>query len=187
MAETAAQPALITADELAAMGDVGRCELIDGRVVTMAPTNDEGHGGIEVNFSTALHTFVRPRRLGHVRGGETGIVTRRNPDRVRGADAAYISNERYARRTQGRAFLDVPPEIVVEVLSPDDRAVDVNEKLREYLAMGVSIVWVADPKARAVLAYRSMTDVAELHEGDVLTAPDVLPGFELPVASVFDI
>jgi Uma2 family endonuclease len=82
--------------------------------------------------------------------------------------------------------LDVAPELVVEVLSPDDRAVEVNQKLREYFAIGVRQVWVADPEACSVSAYRSPTDVSEFRETDRLSRGDVLPGFEVAVAALFE-
>lgn len=149
------------------------------------PLRDDEHGSVEVKITTALENFVSPRKLGKVKGGEVGIVTRRNPDRVRGADALYISNEQYVKRTEGLAYLDVAPEIVVEVLSPEDRALDVNEKVREFLAMGAKQVWLADPRARAVLVC-TITSIRQRREGEMLTAPDILPGFEVPVARLFE-
>ena len=88
---------LITGKELAAMNDIGPCELLKGRIVPMSPTGDE-HGAIEINIGAELLTFVRSHKLGKVRVGEVGIYTHRNPDTVRGADVLFISNERYARK-----------------------------------------------------------------------------------------
>jgi len=167
------------------MGDVGRCELIDGRIVRMSPTSYR-HGDIEARIAEALAAFVRPRKLGRVLTGEVGLYTRRNPDRVRGADDVFISNGTYARRSAGLAYLDVAPELVVEVLSPDDRAVHIDQKLREYFALGVRLVWLADPEARAVSVHRTLTDVREFRETDRLPGDDVLPGFEVEVASFFE-
>jgi Uma2 family endonuclease len=185
---TASVPAddrIITGEELARMGDLGRCELVDGRIVRMSPTGYR-HGDIEARIAEALGTFVRPRKLGRVLTGEVGLYTRRNPDRVRGADVLFITNATYERRTPGMAYLDVAPELVVEVLSPDDRAVEVNQKLREYFAIGVRQVWVADPEACSVSAYRSPTDVSEFRETDRLSGGDVLPGFDVAVFALFE-
>jgi Uma2 family endonuclease len=151
----------------------------------MSPTNDE-HGGIELNFGEALNAVVRRNRLGRVRVGEVGIYTRRNPDRVRAADVLYISNERYAHK-QSESYLDVAPDLVVEILSPRDTASDMTQKLREYFAIGVRLVWVADPEAKAVFAYRSLTDVREFKEGDTLPGDDVLPDFATSVAELFEV
>ena len=185
MSTPATDERLITGEDLARMGDIGRCELVDGRIVRMNPTNP-WHGQIEVRIAAALEAFVRPRKLGRVLGGEVGLYTRRKPDRVRGADVLFITNETFQRRSSSLAFLDVAPELVVEVLSPDDRVVELNQKLREYFEIGVCLVWVADPQARTVHAYRSPTDVREHGETEQLSGGDVLPGFELSVASLFE-
>jgi Uma2 family endonuclease len=80
----------------------------------------------------------------------------------------------------------VAPELVVEVLSPEDRAVDVNQKLREYFELGVRLVWVADPEARTVAAHRSATRAREFHVGKRLPGDDALPGFDVAVAAIFE-
>ncbi len=175
---------LITGEQLAAMGDIGPCELVKGRIVPVAPAGDE-HGKIEIKIGTILYAFVMAHNLGKVRVGEVGIYTRRNPDTVRGADVLFISNERYARKTS-RSFLDVAPDLVVEILSPSDRWTDVMGKLREYFAIGVRLVWVIDPRARCVYAYQSLTDVREFTEEDELPGDDVLPGFSVKVAELFE-
>ncbi|HEY4690142.1 MAG TPA: Uma2 family endonuclease [Anaerolineae bacterium] len=175
----------ITGEDLLAMGDIGSCELVEGRIVHMSPTGDP-HAGYESNFDEYIKTFVRQHKLGKVRVGEVGIYTHRDPDTVRAADVAFISNERYARRKQKGGFLDVAPDLVVEIMSPDDRWNDVIQKLREYFSVGVRLVWVAHPETRTVYAYRSMTDVREFGESDALTGDDVLPGFSVLVASLFE-
>jgi len=174
----------ITGEELAQLPGVGSCELIEGRIMRMSPTGGE-HGRIEGNFFRALDEFARSHALGKVLVGEVGIFTRRNPDTVRGADVAYISTDRYERLRSKQGFLDVAPDLIVEVLSPHDTASDLTQKLREYFAIGVRLVWVADPAAKAVLAYRSLTDTRELRESDRLPGDDVLPGFDVSVAALF--
>lgn len=175
---------VITGEELLAMGDIGPCELVEGRIVPVSPTGDE-HGGYEGNFHYVLRSFVQAHNLGKVRVGEVGIYTRRNPDTVRGADVLFISNERYARK-KSTGFLDVAPDLVVEILSPNDKWTEVMQKLREYFVIGVRLVWVADSQSRSVYAYRSLTDVREFKENEELTGDDVLPGFSVPVAQLFE-
>jgi Uma2 family endonuclease len=178
------QTGLITGEELARMGNLGRCELVEGRIVQMTPTGD-AHGGYESNFDYALHSFVDAHKLGKVRVGEVGIYVQRNPDTVRGADAIFISNERYAQK-RSSSYLDVAPDLVVEILSRSDTWSEVMQKLREYFAIGVRLVWVADPTARVVFVYRSLTDVREFTEQDELPGDDVLPGFAVQVAQLFE-
>ncbi|MBI4771115.1 MAG: Uma2 family endonuclease [Chloroflexi bacterium] len=177
--------ALLTGEQALALGDIGSYELIEGRIMDMSPTGFE-HGDYELNFGEAIKGFVRRHKLGKVSGGEAGIYTRRNPDTVRGADVAYISHERYAQRKRTHGFLDVAPDLIVEIMSPDDRWSEVIQKLREYFAIGVRLVWVADPESRTVYAYRALTDLQEFGENDNLTAEGVLPGFSVPVAQLFE-
>ena len=176
---------LVTGEEALALGDIGPYELVEGRIVPMSPTADE-HAGYESNFDEYIKAFVRQHKLGKVRVGEVGIYIRRNPDTVRAADVAFISNERYAQRKKKRGYLDVAPDLVVEILSPDDRWSDITQKLREYFSIGVKLVWAADPASRTVYAYRSLTDVREFKGTDSLPGDDVLPGFNVPVAALFE-
>jgi len=111
-------PSLITGEELLAMGDIGRTELVKGKIIHLMPTGHP-HGFYEVNLATFLNVFVRTHKLGRVLGGEVGIYTHRQPDTVCGADVAFISHERLAQ-VQSKSFLDVCPELIVEVMSPDD-------------------------------------------------------------------
>ncbi len=179
-----ASPPLVTGEDLFKMGDLGRTELVKGVIVQMSPTGYL-HGRLEKRFSVVLDAFVRERKLGEVFSGEVGIYTARHPDTVRGADVAFVSNERMAQ-VKSSSYLDVAPELVVEILSPDDRWSDLMEKLGEYLNIGVLMVWLADPKTRSVYVYRSLTDVQRLTADDVLSGGDVLPGFSVSVGALLD-
>jgi len=178
-----AEPTLLTGEELAKMGDTGPSELIEGRLVRMSPTGSR-HGRIEARLSRILDTFVEERQLGEVQAGEVGIYTRRDPDTVRGADILFISHERLARAGSS-TFLDVAPELVVEILSPDQTWSYLKKKLREYFEAGVIVVLVIDPDEHSIAAYHSLTDIREFGEKDVLALEDVLPGFSVPLAEVF--
>ncbi len=175
--------ALLSGDELAAMGDIGPSELVEGRVVRMSPTMPR-HGKVEYRMAAALGRAVEESKSGEVQVGEVGIYTHRNPDTVRGADVLFISQGRLAQATPGK-FLDVAPEIVVEILSPDDRWSEVRKKLREYFEIGVLVVLVVDAEGQTIIAYRSPIDLHEYSGDDVLMLEDLLPGFRLRVADLF--
>ena len=176
---------LLTGDELLRMPELNPCELVAGRVVPMTPTNPT-HGRIEANVTAALRHFVRTQNLGVVMAGEVGVFTARNPDTVRAADVLFLSHVRNARRKRQEGFLDVAPELTVEVLSPTDRPDQVQCKLREYFAAGVLLVWVIDPATRTVEVHHGCGDPLSLAPGAVLTGGDVLPRFRLPVDEIFE-
>ncbi len=175
---------LVTGEELFEMGDIGPCELIDGRIVHMPPAGEE-HGTIEFTLGAELRNFVRKHRLGRITGGEAGIYIRHNPDRVRGADIVFIASDR-ATESPGKGFLDIAPDLVVEIMSPPDRWQEMRQKLEDYLSIGVQWVWVVEPDNRAILIYRSLTDITVLGEADLLRGEGVLEGFAIAVRDVFD-
>jgi Uma2 family endonuclease len=175
--------ALITGEELQAMGDIGPCELIDGRIVPMSPTGGR-HGIIESRLDSALSVFVRQQNLGWVLTGEVGIYIRRNPDRVRGADIVFLSRERWPEGPP-EGFLEGAPDLVVEITSPNDRWQEVRQKIAEYFSIGVRWVWIVEPENRAVLAFRSSTDFQQLGAEEMLVGEGTLEGFTLPVANLF--
>ena len=174
----------ITAEELLTLGDIGRTELVRGRIIHLMPTGHP-HGYIEVLISALLYNFVKLHKLGRVLGGEIGIFTRRDPDSVRAADAAFISTERYAQ-VQSTSFLDVCPELLVEILSPDDTWSHMHEKLAEYFSVDARLIWVIDPRLEQVHAYRSLDDVTRLTRQDQLGGGDVLPGFQVSIDELFE-
>jgi len=179
-----AETQLITGEDLAAMGDLEPSELIAGRIVPMTPTAYE-HGEIELTIGMKLKAFVQAHNIGRVGVGEAGIYIRRNPDTIRATDVLYISHERYAQR-KSTSYPDVAPELIVEILSPGDSWTDVTQKLRDYFSIGVQLVWIVDPAVRGVYAYRSLTDVREFKSTDDLPGDDVLPGFSVAVARLFE-
>jgi len=177
------QESLITGEELYRMPDLGRCELVDGRIVPLSPTG-RPHGRVGARLAAHLLLFVESHDLGEVLATDAGVYTRRNPDTVRAPDIMFISHDRLAGCKE-EGYLNVTPEIVVEVLSPTDRKEQVAKKIEEYFAAKVLRVWVLDFKRRQILVYRSETDVQQLGLGDALTDDELLPGFRLPLSELF--
>jgi Uma2 family endonuclease len=174
---------LWTGEELLLSGYPEPCELVEGRIVPVSPTGAE-HGRIEARIARRLSEFVESRNIGTVFTGEAGIYTHRDPDTVRGADVAFVSHDRLGGRTP-RGFLRVPPELVVEILSPEDRAGELQRKLTEYFAIGVDRVWIVDPHGGRVLVHCSPTDFFSIGSGEIAKGEGVLSGFELPVDEIF--
>ena len=174
----------ITGEDLFWLGDIGRAELVKGEIIRMSPTGYT-HGLIESQVAHLLRTFVMKHHLGRVLTGEVGIYTQRNPDSVRAADVAYISNERLAQ-VESHSYLDVAPELIVEIISPGDRWTNIEDKLDEYFAIGVRLVWLVNPQKREIFIYHAPTDVTRLTAEATLSGEDVLPGFEVTVAEFFE-
>jgi Uma2 family endonuclease/ADP-ribose pyrophosphatase YjhB (NUDIX family) len=175
---------LIRGEQLYAMSGIGPSELVKGKIVHRKPS-EYTHGIIEAIIGALLGSFSRQHKLGQALSGGIGIYTTYNPDTVRAADIAFISNERL-RQAKPKGYLDVAPELVVEVMSPDDTWNEIHEKLEEYFEVGVLIVWVVDPQREEIHVYRSLDDRTRLTTADELTAEDVLPGFRVPVAEIFE-
>ena len=117
--------------------------------------------------------------------GEVGIYVRRNPDGVRAPDLLYISTERYAQ-VQSESYLDVAPELIVEVMSPADTWSEVKQKLRDYFAAGVLLAWIVDPATETITAYNADGSVQEFTAESTLKAEGILPGFVVRVAEIFE-
>ncbi len=174
----------LTGDELFEMGDLGPCELIAGRIIPMTPAGGP-HGFIELNVGYELKTFVKQNKLGWVQTGEVGIYTGRNPDTVRGADVIFISKKRL-KKLPKTGFLEVAPELVVEIFSPSETWKEIEDKIDEYFAAGVKWIWVVNPKNRDLIIYQGDKEPKKLRENDTLIGEDILSGFELKISKLFE-
>ena len=104
---------------------------------------------------------------------------------MRGPDVAFVRAERLAAITNRRQAHSVCPDLVVEVLSPNDRSDQIEEKVQEWLAAGSSMVWAVDPFGKTVTIHRPGAQPITLTENQDLEGGDVLPGFVCRVALFF--
>jgi Uma2 family endonuclease len=123
---------------------------------------------------------------GHVLTNDSGVITERGPDTVRGADVCFYSYERVPKGPLPAGYLDVTPDLVFEVLSPDDRWRNVLRKVTEYLEAGVQVVVVLDPERRRLHIFDGDEPTRILTDQDELTLPSVLGEFRVPVRRFFD-
>ena len=86
---------------------------------------------------------------------DSGVITERDPDTVRGADVSFYSYERLPKGPIPSGYLSFPPNLIVEVRSPDDRWRDLLTKVNEYLAVGVTCVIVLDPEPRSAHVFHA--------------------------------
>jgi Uma2 family endonuclease len=175
----------ITGDAFFQMQDTGRCELVQGRVIKMSPASGR-HGAIAMTIGALLYTHVKAHKLGKTYAAETGVYIRRNPDTVRAPDAMFISNEREAQINDPIKFIDIAPDLVVEVLSPNDTWTEVETEIDEYFSAGVRLIWAIDPKQEIVAVYHPSGERSRLTKNDTLTGGDVLPEFSVSVTEIFE-
>ena len=173
-----------TPEDLLSMPDRGRYELIHGQLVERNVSIESSMIAAIINGRLVAHVLAN--KLGWLFQSDGGLqIFSDSPNKVRFGDGAYVSRRRLPNRP-GPGHLRVAPELVIEVVSPTDEAADVNEKVREYLAAGVLLVWVVYPESRSIDVYRASANNSQLSETDVLSGEDVVPGFSLPVREIFD-
>ncbi|MDX6501411.1 MAG: hypothetical protein QOG23_4671 [Blastocatellia bacterium] len=175
----------VTADELLEMPDDGICyELVKGEL-RMSPPPGYEHGKVTMNLAGPLYQHVKTNDLGVVFAAETGFKLESNPDSVRAPDVAFLRRERVRETGRMAGYSSGAPDLAVEVLSPSDRIIEVEEKVAEWLAAGARMVWVVSPKLHTVTVYRSLTEIVTLTAKDKLDGGEVVPGFEINVAEIF--
>ncbi len=181
----AIEPRLMTADELLSLPrGRQRHELVRGELRTMPPTNWE-HSGIEGRIFVPLERYTRSRQLGEVRGGNPGFRLTVNPDTVLAPDVAFVARARVEAAGRVRAYWPGAPDLVVEIISPNDRYTEVDEKVADWLAYGARLVFVVNPRRRTVAVHRPGQPIRVLTEADVIDGEDVVPGWTLPVRELF--
>ncbi len=125
--------------------------------------------------------------MGWVVGSDAGIRLESNPDTVREPDLAFISAAKLPLNTRVRGYSEVVPDLVVEIISPNDRPVAVNDKAQMWLRYGVRLALLIDPDARTVVVLSGNGPPQTLTDADTLDLGDVLPGFTCPVRDIFDL
>ena len=176
---------LTAADLLRLYSEGVRGELIRGVLCETMPTGQE-HGEIAANLTILLGAFVKPRKLGRLTTSDSGVRLERDPDTVREPDVAYFSAEKMPQGVRVEGYAEVIPDLVVEVVSPNDSLSEVNDKALMWLSYGVRLVWVVNPSTRSVDVYREGRAASTLTENDALDGLDALPGFTCAVREVFD-
>ena len=163
-------------------GDV-RYELDNGRLVVLPPPGDV-HSAIQAKVGGEF--YLQGERPGHGKARvESGIVLWRNPDRLVGADAAFIAAAALPLRVTREGYLETIPDLVVEIRSRNDTMAELAAKAEDYLTAGVRIVWLVDPQSRTVVVRRGRAPAETLDDAGVLDGGDVIPGFRLPLAALF--
>ncbi len=175
---------LVTAEELLQLQDnTINYELTKGELIEMTPPGGS-HGLTAVEISWLLRSFVKSRELGVILV-ETGFKLKTDPDTVRAPDVSFIAAENLPPEGVPDGYIAGPPDLAVEIVSPGDKAADVQDKVQEYLECSVKLVWVVYPQQQIVIAHHPDGMARTLKLNDTLTAETVIPGFSCLVKDIF--
>jgi Uma2 family endonuclease len=175
---------LATVDDLWAMPDDGfKYELVRGEIRRMTPPGGD-HGQTAGNVLRYLLNYAFDTDRGVVFTNDTGVILGRNPDTVRGPDIVYVRIEDLPPPPRPK-FLDLVPTLVVEIVSPSQSRAEVMEKVEEYRARGIPLIWVVFPKTKTVHVDGAGRESVTRSAGEALDGGDLLPG--LPPISLAEL
>jgi Uma2 family endonuclease len=173
-----------TPDDLLAMEDGHSYELIDGRFVEKNMGAKAGR--VAARLISRIDRHAEEKGLGAVFTQDCGyLIFPEDPDRVRKPDFSFIGKGRLPNNTIPDGFVRIPPDLVGEVVSPNDLAEEVNARVVDYLAAGVPLIWVFYVPTRFVHIFRPDGSASYLTVRDTLSGEVVLPGFTCRVEEVF--
>jgi len=186
-----AQPQTITGLTAADLADLPtgmgeRYELIEGKLITLSPAKPIP-GFVAQRIASILDAYNDKTEFGTQFTAETGFRTRKDDRTVRAPDVSLFSYKRLPMETLndlGHDFLTVAPELVVEVVSDNDRANEIAQKTREWLDFGVQLVLNVYPDTQQV--YRHTPEgIRVLEIDDTLDGGEALPGFQVAIKTFF--
>ena len=167
-------------------------ELREGKLIIMSPS-DSVSGEVGARFSMLLSTWVYTYNLGRILDSSTGFRLP-NGDLL-SPDVSFVSRERLKHNP--RTYLSVIPELIVEIKLSRDRLRELEEKIALFLDQGVQVGLLIDPDTHTVRVYRAsglskdaesgetISQGTTLHDGDSLSIPDLFPGWEIPITSLW--
>ena len=177
---------LLTASEfLLHSAATERTELVRGRIRMMSPAS-AAHGLVSLNIARALSNHVGEHRLGVCFADSTGYALPNLANTVRAPDASFVCTRRLPEEGVGGGFLELAPDLAIEVLSPSESPADLAEKLADYRVAGTPLVWVIDPASRTVTFIADGEPGTTLALTDTLRGGGVVPGFACQVDEMFE-
>jgi Uma2 family endonuclease len=172
-----------TPEDLLAMPDGKSYELVGGQLV-------ERKAGIEScwvggRVFSRLDRFCEEHQLGWTLMPDAGYQCfPHDSSLVRKPDVSFVKYGRFPGGVLPKGWAKIVPDLVVEVVSPNDTVYELEEKLDGYRKVNVPLVWVINPKSRNVRVHRANGSVSDLHENDELSGEDVIPGFRCPITEI---
>src|SRR5262249_1422349 len=172
-----------SADDLLARAEENGFELIDGQLVEKPMGAKSSRVG--ARLIGRLDPFTEANGLGEVFNSECGYQIFGSKKKVRKPDVSFVARGRLREVDVPDGHLTVPPDLAVEVVSPNDMAEDIDQRVVDYLGAGVRLMWVIYPKTRSVVVFRQDGSGARLNDSQDLSGEDVIPGFTCPVQALF--
>jgi Uma2 family endonuclease len=174
----------MTAEELIDLEDDGhRYELVKGVLLTMSASGAD-HGLVTANVTLLLGSYIKTKKLGFLFAAETAFELESDPDTVLAPDFAFIKKERNPPRTT--SYLAMAPDLAVEVNSSTKSRRYVERKAAQWLSFGVQSVWLVSCQNRTVEVLSANVSRVLFTESDEVSDEDVLPGFRVRVAEIFN-
>jgi Uma2 family endonuclease len=174
-----------TPDDLLAITDRPPPDLVHGQLVERESMGYES-SVIGMLIGGLLLAYAKTILPGHVSGSDGGfMIFPDDPGRVRFPDVAFTRKDRLPGGEPVRGHSTTAPELAVEVVSPNDNAVDLLAKVDDYLKAGVPMVWIVNPHSRNVQVLHHDGTGRILGAEDTIEGGDVLPGFRCRVAEFF--
>lgn len=185
LTETTPEQKVWTDKEFMALSRDGhRYEIVNGKLIDMGNSGAK-HGYIAIVLSSALFAVVMAQKLGALFDSSTAFKMKNG--NKRSPDISFFAKERLQSLNDlPTGFLDGSPDLAIEILSPTNTIEEIDSKLAEYFDNGSRLVWVINPNQHYILVYRCAEEPDRLlKSSDYLDGEDVIPGFQLPVADLF--
>ena len=175
--KTLAKKQIFTYDDIECLPE-GNYEIMDGERYDMTPTSFE-HGDMEIRLGEFLRRNIKDK--GYVAGGEVGVLISKKPLKIRAADVVYISREKSPERPTG--ILEIPPDLIIEIISESNTAWEITDKVKDYLLIGVERIILIEPKTKTASLYQKGKREALLYdyEDEIV----VLEGLTLRLKDLF--
>lgn len=173
-----------TDEEFMALPEDGRYELVNGKLVNLGNSGME-HGEIGSFLGGSLSLYVRSHKLGVICDSSTAFTMKIG--NKRSPDVSFIAKERLQGvKRLPKGYFQGSPDLAVEILSPNNTVEEIHDKIVEYFDNGTRLVWVIHPDEQYVLVYHSPSPDRLLRLADSLDGEEVVPGFSLAVAELFE-
>jgi Uma2 family endonuclease len=179
---------LLTVDDLLRLPEPDLPHELRRGVLRLVTPAISAHGAVSARLLGALAQHVFTHHLGALFTAEAGFILERDPDTLLCPDVSFVSRERLPAGGLEPRFLELAPDLAVEVLTPSSRPREMRAKVADYLRLGVRAVWVVDPARRIVRVHTRAgrrADESLLTEDDLLDGGHVVPGFCCRIAELF--